>query len=41
MGLCVETKEELRMTAVNVVTQHTNNFLIFLICDDSDGKKFS
>ena len=38
MGLCVETKEELRMASVNVVTQHTNYFLILLICDDNDGK---
>ena len=41
MGLCVETKEELRMTTVNVVTQHTNYLLMFLICDYKDGRMFS
>ena len=41
MGLCVETKEELRMTSVNVVTRHTNYLLMFLICDDNDGQMFS
>ena len=41
MGLCVETKEELRMTTVNVVTRHTNYLLIFHICDYKDGKMFS
>ena len=41
MGLCVETKEELRMTSVNVVTRHTNYLLMFLICDYKDGGMFS
>ena len=41
MGLCVETKEELRMTSVNVVTRHTNYLLMFLICDYKDGRMFS
>ena len=41
MRLCVETKEELRMTSVNVVTRHTNYLLMFLICGYKDGIMFS